>query len=512
MAQERPRKYSRLRLIRQIIMAGAVLVAAVLVFGPLWVRPVHEPTGLPYDQLRNHAVYSEAYVPPHAPQRALAVFVVCLALWGTNLISLSSTALLALALLPILGVTTVSQSFAYFGNSAVFFIVGVFVMAAAMIRTGLSKQLTLLLLHRFDRHPRLLVAGVVCSASFLAMWMPEHAVAAMMFPIVLEVAESLRLKQRQSGYAKMLFLGLAWGAIIGGVATFLGGARAPLALELLRDSFQDAEGRPVYNVSFLGWMKGSMPLVITLTALAVFILFRFIKSEVDDISPATEMLTQRVAELGPMSGPERRLAFVAVVTVGCWIILGHKTDLAIIAILGAVGVSVLRIADWHEIQEFINWGVVMMYGGAIALGSAMSDTHAVLWIARAVLPDVHIHPAWLLLLMAALTIVLSSAISNAAAVAVLLPVGYGLCGQTDPAISPLAMTYAVGICSGLAFALPISSPPNAICFASRYYRMLDVPLYGVPLTLIAWGLFIIVSLLYWPLVGIDLTMTGAATP
>ncbi|MCP4251571.1 MAG: DASS family sodium-coupled anion symporter [bacterium] len=493
------------RRLRFAILIGALVVAAVLLFGGAWVRPIHAASGQPFDSLADHPQYAEAYLSQQVPQRALVVFIVCLALWVTNLIPMSSTGLLALTLLPLLGVTSPRQSFAYFGNSAVFFIIGVFVMAAAMIRTGLSKRLTLIMLQRFDRHPRWLAAGVLGSSAFLAMWMPAHAVAAMMLPIILEVADSLSLERLRSGYAKVLFFALAWGAIIGGVATFLGGARAPLALELLHETFVNADGSPTHTVSFLGWMKASMPLVVILTGVAILILFRFIKSEVTDITPATQMLNHRVAELGPMSKRERRLALVGLITIGCWIFLGHRVNLATIALGGAVAISALRIADWRFIQEFVNWGVVIMYGGAIALGSAMEQSHAVLWVAQQVLPSGDVHPMWLLTVMVALTMALSSTISNAAAVAVLLPVGYALCGQADPAVHPLVMTYAIGISSGLAFALPISSPPTAICYASGYYRMIDVPRYGIPLTFVALLVFMLLALLYWPLVGIDLT-------
>lgn len=482
--------------IKYAILAVALAMAGVLLLGPTWVRPEVEVSD---------------GIPERAGQHALAIFVICLALWGTNLIAQSSTGLLAIALLPTLGVTTARQSFAYFGNTAVFFILGVFVLATAMIHTGLSKRLTLLLLQRFDRHPRLLVAGVVCSAAFLAMWMPEHAVAAMMFPIVLEVADSLRLERLRSGYAKALFLALAWGSIIGGVATFLGGARAPLALGLLQDSFRGADGQALYQVSFVDWMRASMPIVIILTVVAVVVLLRFVRWEIDDITPATRMLNERVAALGPMSPQERRLAVVGVGTIVSWIALGHRVDLSVIAVLGAVAVSVLRIAEWRHIQDYVNWGVVVMYGGAIALGSAMEETNAMHWVAQKVLPAGGTSPMVLLLTMAALTIATSSAISNVAAVAVLLPVGYALGGQTEPAIHPLAMTYTVALSSGLAFALPISSPPNAICYASGYYSLGQVPKYGVPLTLISWLVVAAVMLVYWPLAGIEITLPASAS-
>jgi sodium-dependent dicarboxylate transporter 2/3/5 len=344
------------------------------------------------------------------------------------------------------------------------------------------------------------------------MWMPEHAVAAMMFPIVLGVAESLHLEPGKSGYAKALFFALAWGAIIGGVATFLGGARAPLALGLLHDSFRDADGQAIYQVSFLGWMKASMPIVIIMTGVAVLVVVRWIPSEIDDITAATRMLNDRVAELGPMSSAERRLAVLGVATIGSWIVLGRHVDLAVIAILSAVAVSVLRIAEWRHIQGYVNWGVVIMYGGAIALGSAMKDTHAMHWVARQVLPGGDVSPGLLLVGMATLTIAISTAISNAAAVAVLLPVGYALCSQTDPPIHPLAMTYVVALSSGLAFALPISSPPNAICYASGYYGLTDVVKFGVPLTIASWVVLVLVVLVYWPLVGIEITLPATVAP
>ena len=491
---------------RYAFVLGALGTALVLLLGPTWVVPIHEPSGLPFHRLQDHPEYGNDYVSARAPQYALVAFVICMALWVTNLVPLASTGLLAVALLPALGIVEPKQAFAYFGNSAVFFIIGVFMLAAAMIRTGLSKRCTLLLLQRFDRRPRLLLVGVICSASFLALWMPEHAVAAMMFPIVLEITDSLGLERGTSGYAKSLFLGLAWGAVIGGCGTFLGGARAVLAVELMHDTFRDAVGRPVYSVSFLQWMKVTMPLVVVMTGVAVVVLTRFIRSEVADIAPATRMLNLRVGELGPMSGRERRLAVVMLATIVCWIVLGSRVNLAVIAVLSAVALSVFRIVAWQEIQEYVNWGVVVMYGGAVAIGAALKDTHAMLWLVLQVLPAGGASPLVLLIVMAALAIGLSVAISNAAAVAVLLPIGFALCDACQPAVHPLAMTYAVAIASGLAFVLPISSPPHAICFASGYYSMKEVPKYGIPVTFLALLGMIGLIVLYWPLIAVSITV------
>ncbi len=499
-------KIPLLRWVRYAIMALALVLFGVLIAGPTWVVPVHGPSGLPYHELAGHGEYASDYLAAPIAQRALAIFVVCMALWLTNLIPLASTGLLAVGLLPLLGVAEAKQAFAYFGSSAVFFIISVFLLAAAMIRTGLSKRLTLLMLQRFDRRPGLLVVGITASAAFLALWMPAYAVAAMMFPVILEIADSLELERGKSGYARKLFFGLAWGTVIGSCGTILGGARAPLAMELLRDTYRDAEGAAAYPISFLQWMGVSMPLVVVMTALAIVALLWVFPSEVTDITRATRMLNVRVKALGGMSGRERRLALLMLATIACWVSLGTRVDVAVIAVVAAVGLAVFRIVSWQETQEYMNWGVVVMYGGAIALGAALKDTHAMLWVAQQVLPNQESHPMLLLVLMAVLTLVMSCAISNAAAVAVLLPVGYALCEVAQPAVHPLAMTYAVALASGFVFPLPISSPPLAICSASGHYPMRDVPKYGIPFTLLAIGVVITWMLLYWPLIGLSPTL------
>ena len=120
------------------------------------------------------------------------------------------------------------EVYALFGNEAVFFILGAFMLAGAVMHSGLSNRIALAIMDRFGASPRKLLLSVYLIAAALSCVMSEHAVAAMLFPIVFEIAKSLGLKPGTSGYGKLLFLTLAWGCIIGGVATFLGGARVPL--------------------------------------------------------------------------------------------------------------------------------------------------------------------------------------------------------------------------------------------------------------------------------------------
>lgn len=438
-------------------------------------------------------------------QRALAVFVLCLSSWISNLIPLPATGLMAIGLLPALGVMDAPRAFEKFGNSAVLFILGVFILAAAMIRTGLSKRMTLLLLNRFGGSPRRLIGGVLVSAAFLALWMPEHAVAAMMFPVVLGIAEGLQLRPG-SRFARRVFLALAWGSVIGGVGTLLGGARAPLALELFHETYGGTS--EFVSVSFIGWMIAALPVTIVLTGVGAVLLV-LPRTDVGDISSARRMLEDQVRRLGPMSRREWRLSVLGLLTVAAWVALGGhgggiagvQLDLAGISILSAVGLFVLRIITWNDIQGYVNWGVVIMYGGAVALGKAVQETGALEAVARSVIPP-DVSPLALLCLMAVTAIALTETVSNTAAVAILLPVGFGLCEVAG--VSPHAMLYVVTIPAGLAFTLPMSSPPNAIAYSAGFYGMRDVIRIGMLMSLLALAIFLAIAVLWWPMIGIRL--------
>ncbi len=457
---------------KTIILLVAVALAAGVAFGPTWI---------------NADASAAAQI---AAQRALAVFVVCLALWLTHTIPLAITGLLAFGLLPLLGVTSAKGSFSHLGSEAVFFMLGVFVLTAAMISTGLSKRLTLLLLGKLDRTPRSLFSGVLVVSAMLALWMPEHAVAAMMFPIVLEVVEALRLKPNHSAYARLLFLGLAWGAVIGGVGTILGGARAPLAINLLRD-FKGLE------ISFFRWMIAALPVVVILTAVALVLLPLVVRIDIQDVSRAAAMIRDGASHLGGVSPAEWRLAVLGLGTIAAWVAFGHHGYLTVISVVSACLLFMLRIVSWKQVQDYLNWGILLMYGGAIAIGSALHDTLAVQWLVDRV-PWAALPPFWIVVAIAAAAVVLTESISNAATVAVLLPVGFAIGGD----ISPVVITLAVTIPAGLPFCLPMSSPPHAIAFSSGYYTMQHACKPGVIMDLAALFVFVLVMRIYWPIIGL----------
>jgi sodium-dependent dicarboxylate transporter 2/3/5 len=321
--------------------------------------------------------------------------------------------------------------------------------------------------------------------------MPEHAVAALMFPIVLEIAESLRLKPGFSSYGKSLFLSLAWGAVIGGVATLLGGARNPLAIGMLYDRFK-------IKIGFLEWMIAIVPVVIVMLVFAYFTIRIFFKIDIKSIHPAERVLAKKIKTLGPLSREEKIVGVILVITIICWITLSNKIGLANISIFSAISLFIFNVIHWKEVEEYVNWGVILMYGGAIALGFALAQTQAAEWLANIFVSKNKLSPFLFIVTLSLISKLLTEGISNTAAVAILLPLGFAFGHK----INPVIIVYIVAVPAGLAFCLPMGTPPNAICYSAGYYRISDAGKAGLLLNLVSWIIFLLMIKFYWPIIGL----------
>ena len=143
-----------------------------------------------------------------------------------------------------------------------------------------------------------------------------------------------------------------------------------------------------------------------------------------------------------------------------------------------------------------------MYGGAIALGKALYETQAIHWLVKEIMGEANLSPWLLIALLSTLSILITEAISNAAAVVILIPLSFGFVAQTG--ISPELFTLIITIPSGLAFCLPVSTPPNAIAFSAGYYNIRDSFGLGLVIKGIALCLFLIMARFLWPLLGLGL--------
>jgi solute carrier family 13 (sodium-dependent dicarboxylate transporter), member 2/3/5 len=459
------------RTARYQVMAGVAIVVTVLIH-------LSPPAGLSIDGYRS-----------------LVLFGATIFFWISGLLPIAVTALLSMVMLPLLGIMDAKHTYSMFGNEAVFFILGAFILAAAMTGTGISARLARAMLAKFGRTPTSLGFTVFLLSAFLSFVMSEHAVAAMLFPVVSEICTALGLEKGKSNFGRLLFMALAWGCIIGGIATFLGGARAPLAAGLLKE----ATG---LHFSFMEWTTAACMIVLPLLVIGFVILHRFFPPDLDDVEVGRKFLNHKRLEMGKMGYDEMLTALVMVATIACWILLGEKTGLAAIAILGAAALFTFKVVSWQKIEEYVNWGIILMYGGTIALASALEKTGAAVWIVQKGMGSLSNSPIALIAVISLVAIVLTECISHAAVVAILMPVGMGLCKSTG--MDPKVMTLAIALPAGLAYCLPMGTPATAIAYASGYLKSRDIIVSGLVVMTISWLLFMASVLFIWPMIGLKI--------
>ncbi|MDP2698031.1 DASS family sodium-coupled anion symporter [Thalassospira sp.] len=442
--------------------------------------------------------------------------------WLSEAIPIAATALLPVALAPLLSINTVETITPHYANPLLFMFLGGFVIALAMERWNLHQRIALLILARVGFRPASLVGGFIGATAFLSMWVSNTATATMMLPIALSLIHLLRdhdgmslagdddnpagkLSPPTRNLALSLLLGIAFGASIGGVGTLIG--TPPNAL--LAGYFAATHG---IQIGFGQWMLIGVPFA-TLLLLACWFLLTRVVYPLDDALPdaACKALQDQIDGLGPMSRGERTVAIVFAVTASLWLLRpalqavmpGIPLGDASIAMLAAVALFAipvkarenLYILDWKATIR-LPWGVLLLVGGGLALGGMINDTGLAAWLAGNAgnLPDL---PLIVQIGMIGLMVILISHLtSNTATAATFLPLvsAYALAEGIDP----MLLAIPTALAASCAFMLPVATPPNAIVFGSGYLSVAEMVRAGFLINLCALVLLVIVTLLIVP--------------
>jgi len=229
----------------------------------------------------------------HDGQVMIGILLMAAVLWVTEPVPLAVTGLLIMIIQPLLQVMSPNEVFSSFGNQAVFFLIGAFILAGAIEKHGLHRRIALQFLSFFEKSPRFFTLGIMISCAFLSFVMPEHGVAALFLPIVVSVLIAMKIVPKQSNFGKVSMLCVAYGCSIGSLGTLIGGARNPLTVGVLSDIG--------ISVTFFEWMLYSMPVVIITLPLVWLVLQFSFPIEIKNISAAKREIKNQVSIAGRIS-------------------------------------------------------------------------------------------------------------------------------------------------------------------------------------------------------------------
>ena len=425
----------------------------------------------------------------HEGQVMIGILLMAAILWITEAIPLAVTGLLIMIIQPLLHVMSPNEVFSSFGNQAVFFLIGAFILAGAIEKHGLHRRIALKFLSYFENSPRFFTLGIMTSCAFLSFIMPEHGVAALFLPIIVSILIAMKIVPKQSNFGKISMLSVAFGCSIGSLGTLIGGARNIYAVGALSDIG--------INITFFEWMKYSMPVVIIALPLVWLVLQFSFPIEIKNISAAKREIKNQVSIAGKISRNELKVLTILIITILLWIFFSsyHYFGLAVIAILGSILLFLTRSITWGDIEKRVPWGIILLYGGAITLGIGVQKTGAGSWIADTLFNIAGANPYLVILIMIIFTILLTNIMSNIGAVAILLPIGLAI--ALEIGISPLLASMIIALSGGLAFMLVIATPGNAITYSSGYFSTRDLFKAGIIANIICIVIIFAIAIFYW---------------
>lgn len=421
--------------------------------------------------------------------RTLAIFLAAVVLWVTEAVPLVVTGLGVFVALVAGGIGSPATVSAWFGDRVVFFLLGIFLIAGALTASHVVDHAALRLLNAIGTSPRRLRQGVFWVSFFASFLLAEHAVAAMLYPVIARIRDALGRPRQSSTYVSGLFLALAWGVSIGGIVTYLGGARIALAMGI-------AQTKGIEVPGFFELMAMSLPIAIPFGIIAAIILEIAFPIDVANVSQAREALAERRRDLGRFGPRQRAVLGILIVTIAAWAWFG-VSYLAPVA-LGAAAVLIgTGLGKWSEVERHVPWDLLIMEAGALALCAALQSTGASVWAGHIAFANIGSDPLLIIGAIALFTIILTELFSNPAVVTLLVPLLIAAAPSLGFQGNEIALVLAVALPCGLSFVLPLGSPPLAIAFSSGEYKVAKVAGWGVLMDLIPVPLTVAAFWFFW---------------
>lgn len=453
--------------------AASRLAAAGLVLGPALfaaVLALPQPTGM-----------------SPAAQRVLALALWMGLWWLTAAVPLEATSLLPILLLPLLGVRSIEQAAAPYANSVIFLFLGGFFIAAAMERWDLHKRIAFGILALVGTDARRVVLAFMLATAFLSMWISNTAAAVMMLPMgmaVLRLAHDQAAQgegaRRIAGLGKSVALGIAYAASIGGVGTLIGTPPNAIYAAAAKQLFHA-------DVGFGEWMATGVVVVVVLIPAVWLLLTGWLYPASGPLPGLAQRLHAERVALGVLRGPERLTFWVLTLAAAAWIMREPK-DLGAFTIPGiqsivpavsdagiAIGAALLLFAipaslsrreftlDWKT-AERVPWGILLLFGGGLALADAFQSSGLSQWVGS-LLSGLAGQPRVVVVATVAATFVfLTDFTSNTAVAAMAMPLMAGIAEGLR--LPPLLLMHLAALGCSMAFLLPVSTPPNALVFAT----------------------------------------------
>ena len=428
---------------------------------------------------------------PVAAWRTCAIVLLMAIWWMSQALPLTATALIPFLAFPLFGIMTATDTAGSYYSPILFLVLGGAMIALAIERVGLHRRLALSIIRKGGHTPGAMLFAFLGATAIISLIVSNTATTLIMIPIAVAVIRAAEIPEGETnGFAGALAMGIAFAASIGGLGTLVGSPTNAISAGIIEKTLG-------LRITFLDWATFGMPLVFIAIPLCWWILMKVQRVQPTDFVP--EKALAAIGEAGPWSMAEKRLVPLIAAVVAAWVAIPFITPLlpkdsltdGTIAIAAALALFVIpdgsgrALLKWDEANR-APWGVIMMFGGGLALAAGMGESGLGDWLGVALQPLKAIHPLVVALVLVALVIVITEFASNVAAASAIIPVVAGVIAATG--VDPILLALPAAWAASWGFMLPSGTGPNAIAWATGHIalpRMLKaglmLDLAGIPL-------------------------------
>ncbi len=420
--------------------------------------------------------------------------------WITECVPISVTALLPIVLFPLTGGLDIKSTTASYGHNLVFLFVGGFIIALAIEKWNLHKRVALNIIKFTGTKKSRIILGFMIATAILSMFISNTATTIMILPVGLAIISKVSESNNSSeniNFGKSLMIAIAYSASIGGMATLIGTPPNMIFAGVVKESYG-------IEIGMLEWSKFGLPVSLFLLIICWIYLTRIAFSFADkNQASGKQEINSQLKKLGKFSNEELKVSVIFGLTAFGWIFRKQLVkiipflDDTIIAISFAIVLFIIPdkknkpLLNWEDTVK-LPWGILLLFGGGMAIASAFGKSGLALWIAN-LLSTMNGVPLFILILIIVASInLLTELTSNMATTAMLLPVLITMALAIN--VHPYFLLVSATLAASCAFMLPVATPPNAIVFGSGLLKIEDMFKKGIWMNLFS---IIIISLIVY---------------
>ena len=420
--------------------------------------------------------------------RSIIIVITALMLIVTEPIPLPAIAMYILVMEVYLGIGSANDIAKSFMNDAVFFIMGSLMLAVAIIKQGWDARIALGIITLTGNKTRNIVFGFTAISAILASFIGEHTVAAIMLPIAMTLIHfTSEDKEKVQNLSAVLLFSIAYGALVGSIGTPSGGGRNVIMIDYLRDSG--------LSISYINWMLRVYPLVLIQIPIVSWVLMKSFTPEFIKLDSGVRKLVVQVAKSAEMTGRNTIAAMIFLLVFAGWIFLSESVGLGTIALTGVLMYLVGGFVKWEDLSKNTHWGVILLFGSTISLGSNIKTTGAAVWLAESIVnfiePVINKLPFVADLIVTVMTTTMANVLSSSATVAVLGPITMNM-GQDS-----MHMGMVTAIASAFGYFTAVAAPACTIVYSSGLVNAKDYLKVGWKMGVISIVLLVIYANTYW---------------